>query len=128
MTTRPTARNTPLREESPASCGTSPPSDIAPTGHADGGPFFHPAGNNDNESRSHRINQTEFSSSPVKRADSLMNFAEGILVGAGLALMASEDLLCRADHLLASLQNKDGAYEQHKDEKHVRESESNVFA
>lgn len=127
MTTRPTARNTPLREESPASCGTSPPSDIAPTGHADGGPFFHPASDNDNEFRSLRISEAQFSSSPVKRADSLMNFAEGILVGAGLALMASEDLLCRADHLLASLQNKDATDAEYQHAEMAHELSEDVF-
>jgi hypothetical protein len=87
------------------------------------GPFFHPSREQDNEAGSIGVVQTHLSGGCVKRPDRLLNIAEGILEGAGLALMASEDLLCRADHLLASLQNKDGAYEQHKDEKFLRVSE-----
>ncbi len=126
MTSPTVAGSSLVRLRQTVSYGNSPPSDIAPHGHADGGPFFHPAGDNDNESSALRVNQTQLSRSLEQRGDCLVNFAEDILFGAGLALMASEDLLNRTTHLLVSLQNKNATDAEYQHAETTRES-SNVF-
>lgn len=109
--------------------GNSPLSDIEPTGHADGGTFFfHVPGHANDEASALGVGHAQFSRSPVERGNRLMNFAETVLESAILAERASEDLLNRCCHLLASLQAKETTDRGHQHAERAQGLSDDVFA